>query len=108
MCWTARDAYFDCLTSKGVTIPPGTDMSDGRGLVGKAAAEDQKRAPKSTDADPCQPQRAEYEAHCAKSWVRHDFPILLLTFSFHADQADVGKSRLTTSTSVACSKSGKS
>ncbi|GAC93174.1 hypothetical protein PHSY_000737 [Pseudozyma hubeiensis SY62] len=42
-CWSHRDSYFACLTQKGVTIPPGTDMSDGRGPIGKAAKAEQER-----------------------------------------------------------------
>ncbi|KDN46443.1 hypothetical protein K437DRAFT_256168 [Tilletiaria anomala UBC 951] len=76
-CWTSRDAYFNCLTSHDITVPPGTDMSNGRGLVGKAAAEEQKRLErekgesqeKALREDPCVRERGVYEEHCARSWI---------------------------------------
>lgn len=60
-------------------MPPGTDMSDGRGPVGKAAADEQKRLErergesreKALQTDPCKDLRGAYEEHCARSWVRH-------------------------------------
>lgn len=79
LCWEHRDKYFACLESRGVTVPPGTDMSDGRGPVGKAAAADQareekERAGKKNEAraqDPCKELRGGYEDNCARSWVSH-------------------------------------
>lgn len=76
-CWSHRDSYFACLTQKGVTIPPGTDMSDGRGPIGKAAKEEQERLDRerklSVDEarkqDPCLAEREGYESNCARSWV---------------------------------------
>ncbi len=76
-CWESRDAYFQCLTSHSIIVPPGTDMSDGRGPVGKSAAEEQKRLEKEKGAsrdqalkdDPCRSLRGGYEEHCARSWV---------------------------------------
>lgn len=76
-CWSHRDAYFACLTQKGVTIPPGTDMSDGRGPVGKAAKEEQERLDRERQVsveearrqDPCIEARQGYETNCARSWV---------------------------------------
>jgi len=72
-CWDARDAYYACLTRQHVVIPPGTDMSDGRGPVGKAAAQAQRQRAESLEeqrlADPCAKLRGPYEGNCAKSWV---------------------------------------
>ncbi|PWN95296.1 hypothetical protein FA09DRAFT_146212 [Tilletiopsis washingtonensis] len=72
-CWDARDAYYACLTQRHVVIPPGTDMSDGRGPVGKAAAQAQRQRAESLEeqrlADPCAKLRGPYEGNCAKSWV---------------------------------------
>ena len=76
-CWSHRDAYFACLTSKGVTIPPGTDLSDGRGPVGKSAKQEQERlerenkltAEEARRQDPCIEARKGYEENCARSWV---------------------------------------
>ncbi|SAM82856.1 uncharacterized protein UBRO_03382 [Ustilago bromivora] len=76
-CWSHRDRYFACLTQKGVTVPPGTDMSDGRGPVGKAAKEEQERlerekkvtAEEVRKQDPCLEERQGYETNCARSWV---------------------------------------
>ncbi|KAJ9480151.1 Cytochrome c oxidase assembly factor 6 [Pseudozyma hubeiensis] len=76
-CWSHRDSYFECLTRKGVTIPPGTDMSDGRGPVGKAAKEEQERLERekkqtvdeARKQDPCLAERQGYETNCARSWV---------------------------------------
>ena len=76
-CWSHRDSYFACLTQNGVTIPPGTDMSDGRGPVGKAAKEEQEKlarekslsAEESRRQDPCIEARHGYESNCARSWV---------------------------------------
>nr|CDI53111.1 conserved hypothetical protein [Melanopsichium pennsylvanicum 4] len=76
-CWSHRDSYFACLTQKGVTIPPGTDMSDGRGPIGKAAKEEQERLEREKKMtveearrqDPCLQEREGYEINCARSWV---------------------------------------
>ncbi|KAN0066123.1 hypothetical protein ACQY0O_000217 [Thecaphora frezii] len=76
-CWTHRDAYFACLTKHQVSVPPGTDMSDGRGAIGKAAKEEQERQQREKQqtveemrrADPCIPERDAYEQSCAKSWI---------------------------------------
>lgn len=76
-CWSHRDSYFACLTQKGVTVPPGTDMSDGRGPVGKAAKEEQERLERekkqtveeARKQDPCLAERQGYETNCARSWV---------------------------------------
>ncbi|EPQ31941.1 uncharacterized protein PFL1_00140 [Pseudozyma flocculosa PF-1] len=76
-CWTHRDAYFGCLTRNKVTIPPGTDMSDGRGAIGKAAKEEQERLQREKNqsveearkADPCIQEREGYEQNCARSWI---------------------------------------
>lgn len=76
-CWSHRDSYFACLTRNGVTIPPGTDMSDGRGPVGKAAKEEQERLERekkqtveeARKQDPCLSERQGYETNCARSWV---------------------------------------
>lgn len=77
-CWSHRDSYFSCLTQKGITVPPGTDMSDGRGPIGKAAKEEQERlerekklsAEEARKQDPCIQERQGYETNCARSWVR--------------------------------------
>ncbi|GAC72232.1 uncharacterized protein PSANT_04131 [Moesziomyces antarcticus] len=76
-CWSHRDVYFACLTQKGVRVPPGTDMSDGRGPIGKAAKEEQEAlerekaitADEARKQDPCLEARQGYEANCARSWV---------------------------------------
>lgn len=76
-CWSARDDYYGCLTSKSIVIPPGTDMSDGRGQVGKLSKEEQQKVSnreaqkqKQREEDPCKKLRDRYEGHCVKSWVR--------------------------------------
>ncbi|PWZ01297.1 hypothetical protein BCV70DRAFT_71429 [Testicularia cyperi] len=76
-CWSHRDQYFTCLTKSNVTIPPGTDMSDGRGPIGKSAKEEQERlareknlsAEEARRNDPCIKERDGYEQNCARSWV---------------------------------------
>ncbi|SJX62405.1 uncharacterized protein SRS1_13252 [Sporisorium reilianum f. sp. reilianum] len=76
-CWSHRDSYFSCLTQKGVVVPPGTDMKDGRGPIGKAAKEEQEKLEKekkqtveeARKQDPCLSQRQGYETNCARSWV---------------------------------------
>lgn len=76
-CWSHRDSYFSCLTQKGVVVPPGTDMSDGRGPIGKAAKEEQEKLEKekkqtveeARKQDPCLSERQGYETNCARSWV---------------------------------------
>ncbi|PWN52909.1 hypothetical protein IE53DRAFT_236835 [Violaceomyces palustris] len=72
-CWDHRDRYYDCLTKNEIAIPPGTDMSDGRGPFGKAAAEEQARKQTKFEDDlrndPCVDLRVEYERNCAKSWI---------------------------------------
>lgn len=64
-CWSNRDAYYTCLTSHNVIIPPGTDMSDGRGppIFSPASVEKLRRE------DPCKAERDGFERDCAKSWV---------------------------------------
>lgn len=117
-CWEHRDLYFGCLTKNKVAIPPGTDMSDGRGPIGKAAKEEQERLERERQqsvaeqrkADPCIKERDGYEKNCAKSWV--------------SGKQRVGSRRMrsgelnwfccslyrrsTTSTRGVCSKKGKS
>lgn len=43
-CWASRDAYFECLTAKGVNVP---GQEEGK----------------------CSKQNKAYETNCAKSWV---------------------------------------
>lgn len=43
-CWSARDAYFECLTAKGINVP---GQEDGA----------------------CAKQDKAYKKNCAKSWV---------------------------------------
>lgn len=73
-CWESRDAYYACLSSHRIVVPPGTDMSDGRGMLGEAAAEEQRtkrdRLEDEVKNDPCAIARGPYEENCAKSWVR--------------------------------------
>lgn len=65
-CWSHRDKYFQCLASHDILIPPGTDMSDGRGPP---------KAPRETtterETDPCIQHRSGYEKNCAQSWVEY-------------------------------------
>ncbi|UZJ53921.1 hypothetical protein CBS101457_003241 [Exobasidium rhododendri] len=75
-CWSGRDGYYACLTSKSIIVPPGTDMNDGRGPVGKQSAEETakqaqktKRLQEDLASDPCLDSRREYEKHCARSWI---------------------------------------
>ncbi|PWN88627.1 hypothetical protein FA10DRAFT_232651 [Acaromyces ingoldii] len=72
-CWESRDAYYACLSSHRIVVPPGTDMSDGRGMLGEAAAEEQRtkrdRLEDEVKNDPCASARGPYEENCAKSWI---------------------------------------
>lgn len=76
-CWASRDAYYQCLTSKNIIVPPGTDMGDGRSVSSKAPPEEKakvqdkaRRQAEALESDPCKTLRSDYEGHCAKSWVR--------------------------------------
>ncbi|KAK0534648.1 hypothetical protein OC842_002578 [Tilletia horrida] len=64
-CWTHRDAYFDCLTAHNMPIPPGTDMSDGRG----PPTISEREIAKARAEDPCKRERDGFEKNCAKSWA---------------------------------------
>ncbi|KAE8223832.1 hypothetical protein CF319_g3195 [Tilletia indica] len=64
-CWTHRDAYFSCLASHNIAIPPGTDMSDGRGPPSLTP----KEAEKARAEDPCKKERDGFEGSCARSWA---------------------------------------
>jgi cytochrome c oxidase assembly factor 6 len=48
-CWTARDAFFQCLNANKADRPP-EYLKDGEG--------------------PCAMERKEYEKDCPRSWVR--------------------------------------
>lgn len=51
-CWNTRDAFFQCLNTNGVDIPPSTFTPKN---VGKGGA--------------CEAALKDYEANCARSWV---------------------------------------
>ncbi|PWN42642.1 hypothetical protein IE81DRAFT_323189 [Ceraceosorus guamensis] len=76
-CWSSRDAYYSCLTSKGIQVPPGTDITnEGKGPIGKAALEEQRKrgavnVEEERSRDPCKHLRDGYEEHCARSWVEY-------------------------------------
>lgn len=77
LCWESRDSYYACLTSHKILAPPGTDMSDTKGPLGrggfaeKTSPEERARIlAEQRASDPCAPQRDAYEKNCAQSWVR--------------------------------------
>ncbi|WFD30202.1 hypothetical protein MSPP1_001219 [Malassezia sp. CBS 17886] len=77
LCWDSRDAYYACLTTHGILAPPGTDMSDTKGPLGRgqfaegphSAAERAASAAAERARDPCVRERDAYEGNCAQSWV---------------------------------------
>lgn len=76
-CWDNRDAYYMCLTKHSIVAPPGTDMSDIKGALGRGQfaepprteAERVRLAAEERAHDPCTHERDAYEGSCAHSWV---------------------------------------
>ncbi|WFD05856.1 hypothetical protein MVES1_001190 [Malassezia vespertilionis] len=75
-CWDNRDEYYACLTRHNIIAPPGTDMADVKGPLGRgefaearSEAERQRTVDIERQQDPCSAQRDMYERTCASSWV---------------------------------------